>query len=105
MKRKLIHCLISVAMIVGWSAPLMAEGNNCWLLGPNENDIIVTVHDADNDGNMLGLIWSGTIKQGEKKEIIAPHGNIRYSWTFTPNSAPDGDVSRWCGDGAIYQLP
>lgn len=60
--------------------------------------------DAGHDGARQ-VIWSGWIRQGDRVNISAPHGPIRYDYRFAADDKFHGDKWTWCNNGAYVAVP
>ena len=64
----------------------------------------MTTGDVDRDarGNIL---WTGWIKQGDRVNVSAPRGHVRYDYRYAADDKFHGDRPAWCSNGSQVNVP
>ena len=57
---------------------------------------------SDRRGN---LIWSGWLKNGEKKQLSSAGGPVRYDYRYTADERFHGNKGAWCKEGQRIVVP
>jgi uncharacterized membrane protein len=98
--RAFLPIAVLAAALAGFSfvSTAAADGHQCYLQAPEENDVYVEIYDEDGEGNRINQIWQGSVKAGQQQLITSATGRVRYDMSFSANQPAEGDIADWCDE-------